>query len=400
MQWWYRSKSLICFVVFITPLILAACGNPSSTGRSDYHGPVNENTVESTTPEIVPTVETQRTTTPSITPEFTPTSTPIIEDLATQELLSQSLPTATFAQLKVIFNTVNVRAGPGTDYAVIQLLYKGDVVPSLEMDASGSWHRILLDDGSEGWVGSTVVEILDELIVVSPVNTSEPADVSTEVDESDVALPTSTPFPSLYVEVYNTNDRLSSTGNLWLFGEAVNLGSKPVKRIKVTGTLYDQAGLVTAVDYTYADIPLGFSLWHVGVLHPGEYAPFSILIRDPGQYESWRITAIYTEARETDFSDHYDDLLILNDQGRVVNDLLGNYRIAGEIQNIGSHKTGPVRIVSTLYDSEGRVIGVDFTGSSQFDELGPGETTPFSVLATAYGTVASYRLFIRSVRHD
>jgi hypothetical protein len=92
--------------------------------------------------------------------------------------------------------------------------------------------------------------------------------------------------------------------------------------------------------------------------------------------------------------------VVLNDQGQVVNELLGNYRITGEIQNIGDIETGPVRISTTLYDSEGRVIGVNGTAASEFDKLGPGEITPFSVLLFARGPVDSYRLFIRAVRHD
>lgn len=383
--------------------MLTGCGTGGTPTRSsDFRGPSTDTVAELSSTVVV-----------SSTPHGEPTSdsagsveiTMPLSAVATQpptpgQLLAEPTFTAILPQLRVVLNTVNVRAGPGSEFAVVQFLRKDDVVTAIDSNTDGSWHKVLLADGSEGWIGSTVVEVIDVLPAATPTDSPDGTPTTMAVLQEDVEVATATPFPPVYVEVFNVSDHVTSQGKLWLYGEVINLGSKPVKRVRLTATMYDQAGLVTAVNDSSADIPLGFSLWHVGVLHPSEYAPFSILIDDPGAYASWRITVTYAEASSSDFAKHYDDLLILNDQGRQTSDLLGNYRVTGEIRNTGTHETGPVRIVTTLYDSDGRVIGVDGVSASEFDKLAPGEVTPFSVLLYARGPVASYRLFIRSVRHD
>jgi hypothetical protein len=210
--------------------------------------------------------------------------------------------------------------------------------------------------------------------------------------------PTPTPAPPLLVEVINTTPHTDSFGDLVLLGEVQNLGSRPVKQLDAVATLYDAEGAVLASDSSYVVTPWAFNLWRTGVLLPGEIAPFHIIIDSPGQWEDWEIELKYEEAADSDFDDHYYDLEILNDQGRAVNELFYNYRVSGQIENIGSLETGNVRIVVTLYDAEGRIVGVEEEMTSD-DELLPGETVSFSVDMYARGQVASYRLFIRSVKH-
>ena len=144
--------------------------------------------------------------------------------------------------------------------------------------------------------------------------------------------------------------------------------------------------------------PWEFNIWHTGVLLPGEIAPFYIIVDSPGQWEEWKIELEYKQAAASDFDEHYYDLEILNDQGRAVSELLYNYRVSGEVKNVGSIETGNVRIVTTLYDNQGRIVGVAEMMTDD-DELLPGEAVPFSVDMYARGQVASYRLFIRSVKH-
>jgi len=210
--------------------------------------------------------------------------------------------------------------------------------------------------------------------------------------------PTATPAPPLLVEVINTTPHAGSGGDLVLLGEVQNLGSRPVKSLDATATLYDANGAVLATESSYVKTPLAFNLWRTGVLLPGEIAPFYIIVDSPGQWKDWKIELKYKEAADSDFDDHYYDLEILNDQGRAVDELFYNYRVSGEIKNIGSLETGNVRIVTTLYDDQGRIIGVEKMMTDD-DELLPGEVVPFSVDMYARGQVASYRLFIRSVKH-
>jgi hypothetical protein len=372
-------------IVLLLQLLFGCVSSATPTRTSDFYGSSSED---------LPTVTVSSTDEAEPTPDSPDISETAIPAHTTQQE-PEVLSTETVTRLQVILNTVNVRAGPGTEFDVVHLLSRDDNAFVLDTSDDGSWYKIELEDGRVGWVGSSVVEIID--VVITPIGA---ALSDSDVSESESETATATPFPPVYVEVFNVNHYVNQRGTLWLYGEVMNFGSEPVKRIKLTATVYDEEGLVTAIGDSYARTPLQFSLWHTGVLHSGEYAPFSIMIRDPGALESWRITSTYTEARASDYSDHYEELIVLNDQGQVVNDFLGNYRITGEIQNIGNFETGPVRISTTLYDSEGRVIGVDGTATSEFDKLGPGEITPFSVLLFARGPVDSYRLFIRAIRHD
>jgi hypothetical protein len=210
--------------------------------------------------------------------------------------------------------------------------------------------------------------------------------------------PTPSPAPPLLVEVINTTPHTNSMGDLVLLGEVQNLGSRPVKYIDVSVTLYDANGAVLATESSYATTPWSSNLWHTGVLLPGEIAPFDIIIDSPGQWDDWEIETDYEEAANSNFDEHYYDLEILNDQGRAINELFYNYRVSGQIENIGSLETGNVRIVATLYDAQGRIVGVE-QAMTDDDELLPGEVVSFAVDMYARGQVASYRLFIRSVEH-
>jgi hypothetical protein len=55
---------------------------------------------------------------------------------------------------------VNIRSGPGTEFEPVGFLLLDDVVPVIESSSDGSWHKVRLEDGTEGWVGSTLVELI------------------------------------------------------------------------------------------------------------------------------------------------------------------------------------------------------------------------------------------------
>jgi hypothetical protein len=256
------------------------------------------------------------------------------------------------------------------------------LIPPLEDGRfSGVWQMCV--NGAECFGDKISVKIV---AFVPPTPTSTPG-----------PTPTATPAPPLLVEVLTITPH-SSGGDLVLLGEVQNLGSRPVKSLDATATVYDANGAVLGTQTSYVKTPLALNLWRTGVLLPGEIAPFYIIIDSPGSWEDWKIELDYKEAADSDFDDHYYDLEILNDQGRAVNELLYNYRVSGEIKNTGLLETGNVRIVVTLYDSQGRIIGVQ-EEMTEDDELLPGEVVAFSVDMYARGAVASYRLFIRSVKH-
>ena len=56
-------------------------------------------------------------------------------------------------QRQVTANRVNLRAGPGTDHAVIGAVTGGERVTPLAPEAAG-WQQVRTDDGTEGWLAT------------------------------------------------------------------------------------------------------------------------------------------------------------------------------------------------------------------------------------------------------
>ena len=63
-------------------------------------------------------------------------------------------PTPAF---QVIHSSVSVREGPGTEYAVINYLYEDDIIAPISTNDDSSWYKIVLEDGTKGWVAASVV---------------------------------------------------------------------------------------------------------------------------------------------------------------------------------------------------------------------------------------------------
>jgi hypothetical protein len=74
----------------------------------------------------------------------------------------------------------------------------------------------------------------------------------------------------------------------------------------------------------------------------------------------------------------------------------GAYHIVGEVKNNSpADSMNYVKIVSTLYDKGGKVVGTDFT-YSDIDVLRPAEKSPFKIILTDLGQsqkVNSYKLY-------
>lgn len=80
------------------------------------------------------------TTTPSVSnPSMITPSTPPLPSPA------PSLPTT-----KIVWDTVNLREGPGLNYKVTGNVKKGTMLPVLE--DKGGWLRVRLENGKEAWV--------------------------------------------------------------------------------------------------------------------------------------------------------------------------------------------------------------------------------------------------------
>ena len=215
-------------------------------------------------------------------------------------------------------------------------------------------------------------------------------------------LPTNTPRPTATISksgiLLSNISTFNSDGDLVILGEAKNTGNVPLKNAEVIATLYDNNGNVLDTDTSSVWVPLEFSFWFDGILYPSEQAPFRILFESPGSWSKYKTSIEYEVAKASDYSDHYRDLLVINDTGREFDGFLGNYKVSGEIKNTGYQTCGPVRIVISLYNNEGKIVGFDYLGMTEDEEITPGEIAPFSVEVYSRGTVASYSILVEAIK--
>jgi len=81
---------------------------------------------------------------------------------------SPSLPSP-IRTTKIAWDSVNLREGPGTNYKVIGNIKKG--TPLSVFEDNGSWLRVRLQDGSQGWVSKAATS---EAPKPSPAMTTKP----------------------------------------------------------------------------------------------------------------------------------------------------------------------------------------------------------------------------------
>ena len=111
-----------------------------------------ETVIEVRTVQPTPTPETTPEPTPTPTPEPTPAEEPTPTPEPTQ--VAQAEPEAT-----VTNNVLNLRAGPGTNYATVGQVQRNDRLKILGKNPQGTWIKIVAPNGTEAWVILTYVTI-------------------------------------------------------------------------------------------------------------------------------------------------------------------------------------------------------------------------------------------------
>ncbi len=129
---------------------------------------------------------------PSIT--VSPTDSP---PPPTDTLVPSPTPTATvMAVVRTDSGQVNVRTGPGATYKKIGMLIAGNQIQVLFVSTDGKWTLVQLDDGSQGWVSTSLVTLLNPSATVPALTTPELtqyAQLSTSISLTSTALSPSTP---------------------------------------------------------------------------------------------------------------------------------------------------------------------------------------------------------------
>ena len=78
-------------------------------------------------------------------PKETPKATPVTQKVTPPPPAPPPLPTT-----QVVWDSVNLRKGPGTGHKIVGSIKKGTSLKILE--ANGDWFHVRLEDGSTGWV--------------------------------------------------------------------------------------------------------------------------------------------------------------------------------------------------------------------------------------------------------
>jgi hypothetical protein len=187
-----------------------------------------------------------------------------------------------------------------------------------------------------------------------------------EIPPTPTALPSPTstsPPPSPSVSPIEILSHKSYIQSNWyhIIGEVQNNTTYPMNFIKIVATLYDENNNVVGTDYTYTDLD---------IVLPGGKAPFVIAT------DQWAGTASYklqAQGSESEGELPRQDLIVLSSNDYIQYDWL---HVVGEVLNTGDTNAEYVRVVITLYDTQGDVVGVGYT-YTELDIIPPGGTSPF-----------------------
>jgi uncharacterized protein YgiM (DUF1202 family) len=111
-----------------------------------------ETTTLDTLPEVAEATVAETLTVPLIEPQVA--ETPVAEEAVVDAVVEQVAAAGTADLRSVIAERVNVREGPGTDYAVMDKLVQGTETEVLEIDSDGWAHVRVIESGLLGWVSA------------------------------------------------------------------------------------------------------------------------------------------------------------------------------------------------------------------------------------------------------
>lgn len=156
-------------------------------------------------------------TDPSATPRTTltlqPTDNLILVDPVTDPPPANtatftSLPPTPATPIVEAIRAMDIRVGPGAGFPVVTQLAPGDQLETLGISEDGRWLKVLLLNGTEGWVlfSSAGAQLLgnQQVLTVAQGPTLTPSNTPTDTPTS-TNTPTATPTPSATETSTNTN---------------------------------------------------------------------------------------------------------------------------------------------------------------------------------------------------
>jgi uncharacterized protein YraI len=141
----------------------------------------------SPTPTHTPTPTLPPPPTPTPTGTATPTHTPTLPPPPTPTPTRRAVAGAEFEAV-VLASALNVRTGPSTDYAPVDLVRAGDELAVVGKSADGTWIQVVAADGTVAWVDASYV-VLDQPLDEVPVAEMPPTPTPTPMSQPQPLAP-------------------------------------------------------------------------------------------------------------------------------------------------------------------------------------------------------------------
>ena len=167
---------------------------------------------------------------------------------------------------------------------------------------------------------------------------------------------------------------------LHIVGEIANNSPDPIHNLSITALLYPANG-TTAITTIHAS-PF------ISALAPGEKTCFNLYLEKPRTYARYEFAKLSYEVGAEPTSTF--ETRQVNAGWDEDNDW---YILSGQVQNVGATPSAEARVIATLYDANGTVIGCDQTFVS-YDSENPFSVGTFSLyfMDQLYNQVSTYRL--------
>lgn len=159
----------------------------------------------------------------------------------------------------------------------------------------------------------------------------------------------------------NPNILYSSLNNDTIVGEVLNNFSYPIELVRITATVYDKNGVITATGEKYANDYL---------LKPGSRSGFSIFLDEPLPGSSKYVLTTSFEKSE----DNKPEALLLSIGKNYKHS--NSFRVLGEVINHGQNTAEAVKVSGIFYDNKHKVIDTDYTYTNP-DIIRPNKKAPF-----------------------
>jgi hypothetical protein len=352
-----------------------------------------------TVPKATPSpISTQTPASPTAQQTMTPTqvavatrATPTPTTLMVKSDFAAPTPTAT---------AVPVTAGPSADVPSPLLIDVGvnTATPTATSLASATTTPTAVPTfkptpTGPGAAATTTPTPIPIVSTVTPSATPEPDDDGNDVGPAATAYPptlTPTPIPG---DVPEGTSFSHLTHLYWsehernflsLWGEVFNNTGADQYLLTVAARVYDQGGTLIADGYNTS------MMLPVTTLVQGRKMPFELQILLPErEFDLNQLRyECYVETMDAWYGMR-EDLTILNHSWTVTGE---GYEITGTVQNRGPALSSFIKVIATLYDADGNVVGV-----SWFNEITPSFLAPgvveFTIVAENVAfEAASYEL--------